>query len=298
MSPPPCLCKVDCGAQQGTSPLAQNKAACFNLLSEKEEEEIQQVVFSEIPTAAAPTASAPARTAAAATATATATGTGPSSPRQESEGTSRHVWRRSRENRRHPCRSSGQAPPRTPTGRGGRILSERSATESGRLTAAIDNLRRRFTEHQVHLRETNRAIQELRNRGPHTPQGSPVRRQNTTPSPPGTRSPSVVRIQETPQRVVWRTTSERHLQKEPQAQQAEPAKEHQAGRRAAQPHQPTREGRTQWVPWSTEGRMQEQHWKQQRGWWPRPPLASRQKKQGRPHWTSRSRPCKRRVHPF
>ena len=94
------------------------------------------------------------------------------------------------------------------TNRQRRILSDRTAAESGRLTAAIDNLRRRFTEHQVHLRETNRAIQELRNRGPHTPQGSPPRRPTRTPSPPGTRerSPGLVRVQETPQRVVWRTT--------------------------------------------------------------------------------------------
>ena len=94
------------------------------------------------------------------------------------------------------------------TNRQRRILSDRTAAESGRLTAALDNLRRRFTEHQVHLRETNRAIQDLRNRGPHTPQGSPPHRPTRTPSPPGTRDRAVglVRVQETPQRVVWRAT--------------------------------------------------------------------------------------------
>ena len=49
-----------------------------------------------------------------------------------------------------------------------RILTDRSAAESGRLTAAIDNLRRRFIEQQVNLNQTNRAIQDLRSRGPHT----------------------------------------------------------------------------------------------------------------------------------
>ena len=74
---------------------------------------------------------------------------------------------------------------RTNTLRQRRILSERSAAESGRLTAAIDDLRRRFVDHQANLRETNRAIQDLRVRGPHTPRGSPSQgRFPQTPSPP------------------------------------------------------------------------------------------------------------------
>ena len=81
-----------------------------------------------------------------------------------------------------------------------RILSDRSAAESGRLTATIDNLRRRFVDHQVSLRETNRAIHELRSRGPHTPRGSPPHRYARTPSPPGTRERSRT---PTAQRVVF-----------------------------------------------------------------------------------------------
>ena len=65
-----------------------------------------------------------------------------------------------------------RATPTAETNRQRRILSDRSAAESGRLTAAIDNLRRRFVDHQVNLKETNRAIQELRSRGPHTPRGT------------------------------------------------------------------------------------------------------------------------------
>ena len=81
-----------------------------------------------------------------------------------------------------------------------RILSDRSAAESGRLTAAIDNLRRRLVDHQVSLRETTRAIQELRSRGPHTPRGSPPQRHARMPSPPGTRERSRT---PTAQRVVF-----------------------------------------------------------------------------------------------
>ena len=72
-----------------------------------------------------------------------------------------------------------------------RLLSERSTAESGRLTAAIDDLRRRFVDHQANLRETNRAIQDLRVRGPHTPRGSPSQgRVPQTPSPPRIRERS------------------------------------------------------------------------------------------------------------
>ena len=76
-----------------------------------------------------------------------------------------------------------------------RILTDRSAAESGRLTAAIDNLRRRFIEQQVNLNQTNRAIQDLRSRGPHTPSGSPWRPYSRTPSPPGTRERSRTPVQ-------------------------------------------------------------------------------------------------------
>ena len=224
MSPPPCLCKVDCGAQQGTSPFFLIAAAAtliaflIAIASSKQSSVLQStqrdrrrrdstsiiqrntngsgtdsVSVSEDSTSSdsdgdsnvdRPTIS-------------------PATIRRDVE-TRLAAFQREQEASLQEFRATTTAD----NHRQRRILSERSATESGRLTAAINNLRRRFTEHQVHLRETNRAIQELRSRGPHTPQGSPPRRPNTTPSPPGTRerSPGVVRVQETPQRVVWRTT--------------------------------------------------------------------------------------------
>ena len=212
MSPPPCRCKVDCGAQQGTSPFFLIAAAAtliaflIAIASSKQSSVLQSTQRRRRESTSIQNNTNGSGTDSVSEDSTSSDSDGdtsvdsrpyasPVTIRQDVENRLA-AFQREQEASLQEFRASTAAD----TNRQRRILSDRTAAESGRLTAAIDNLRRRFTEHQVHLRETNRAIQELRNRGPHTPQGSPPRRPTRTPSPPGTR------VQETPQRVVWRTT--------------------------------------------------------------------------------------------
>ena len=219
MSPPPCLCKVDCGAQQGPSPFILLAAAATLIafliaIATSKQSSVLQTTERRRREATSFDQRHPNGSG-----TDSDSGSNAHSDSDSSEDSQPYIspvtirtdvesrlaaFQREQEASLQEFRASAAAD----TNRQRRILSDRTAAESGRLTAALDNLRRRFTEHQAHLRETNRAIQELRNRGPHTPQGSPPRRPTRTPSPPGTRERAVglVRVQETPQRVVWRAT--------------------------------------------------------------------------------------------
>ena len=229
MSPPPCLCKVDCGAQQGPSPFFLLAAAATliafliaiatskqsSVLQSTQRRRREATSFDHHhPNGSGTDSDSDSDSDSGSGTDSDNDSDGDSSVdsqpyvslvtiREEVE-TRLAAFQREQEASLQEFRASTTAD----TNRQRRILSDRTAAESGRLTAAIDNLRRRFAEHQANLRETNRAIQELRSRGPHTPQGSPARRPTRTPSPPGTRERSVglVRVQETPQRVVWRAT--------------------------------------------------------------------------------------------
>ena len=202
MSPPPCLCKVDCGAQQGTSPffliaaaatliafliaIASSKQSSVFQSTQRERRRRESTSIQGNTNGSGTDSVSVSEDSSSSDSDGDSSGDrqpyiSPATIRRDVE-TRLAAFQREQEASLQEFRASTAAD----TNRQRRILSDRTAAESGRLTAAIDNLRRRFTEHQVHLRETNRAIQELRNRGPHTPQGSPQRRPTRTPSPPGT----------------------------------------------------------------------------------------------------------------
>ena len=175
MSPPPCLCKVDCGAQQGPSPIFLIAAAAtliaflIAIATSKQSSVLHNSVQTR--TRRQPTSQN-------STSNGSHTG-GDSDSDSNSEGNSDSesdsdtdrdsispvftradvknrlvAFQREQEASLQEFRATTTAE----TNRHRRILSDRSAAESGRLTAAIDNLRRRFVDHQVYLRETNRAL--------------------------------------------------------------------------------------------------------------------------------------------
>jgi len=219
MSPTPCLCKVDCGLQQGPSPflllaaVASLVALLIALLTPKQ----------SIPTTTRErTVSSFDHRRPDGSDSGSDTGSdnhGNSGRNDDSDSDSdtdsvdsrRHVspltiradvesrlaaFQREQEASLQEFRTSTSAE----ATRQRRILTDRSAAESGRLTAQIDNLRRRFIEQQVNLNQTNRAIEDLRSRGPRTPTGSPRRPFNRTPSPPGIRERSGTPVQ---QRIIF-----------------------------------------------------------------------------------------------
>ena len=168
MSPPPCLCKVDCGAQQGPSPFLLLSAAATliafliaiatskqsSVLQTTERRRREATSFDHLHPNGSGTDSN------------SGSDTDSDSNSDSSEDSQPYVspvtiradvesrlaaFQREQEASLPEFRASAAAD----TNRQRRILSDRSAAESGRLTAAIDNLRRWFVEHQANLRETN-----------------------------------------------------------------------------------------------------------------------------------------------
>ena len=210
MSPPLCLCKVGCGAQQGPSPflllaVAATLLAFLVAIAASKQSSVLEGPVRRRRRQSTSLSSSDSRS------DNDDGDSGNSDTNSDSDGSgdsdSPEILRADVENRlaafqreQEASLQEFRANTTAETTRQRRILSDRSAAESGRLTAAIDNLRRRFVDHQVSLRETNRAIQELRSRGPNTPRGSPPHRFARTPSPPGTRERSRT---PTAQRVVF-----------------------------------------------------------------------------------------------
>ena len=164
MSPPPCLCKVDRGAQQGPSPflLLAAAAALIAFLIAIATSKQSSVHQTTVPRRRREATSFDHRRP-------NGSGTDSDSDSDSDSDDSRdsdspEILRADVENRlaafqreQEASLQEFRANTTAETTWQRRILSNRSEAESGRLTAAIDNLRRRFVEHQVNLRETNRA---------------------------------------------------------------------------------------------------------------------------------------------
>ena len=67
-----------------------------------------------------------------------------------------------------------------------RIISDRTTADAGRLNSAVDDLRQRLVENKAELRDTNRAIRDLRSRVSASSMGSP--------SPPRRLVPPLLRL--------------------------------------------------------------------------------------------------------
>ena len=192
MTPPPCLCKVDCGAQQGFSPFLLLSVAAaliaFVIAIATAPKQTQSNVLHTTERKKSTSRSSSDRSS--------DKDDSNSDGDNDSDGNSnRGRWNNSTEQLRTDVeirlaaflRDQEATPQEFQANnyRQRRILADRSTAESGRLTAAIEDLRRRIVDHQADLRDANRAIQDLRSRGTHTPKGSPSpRRMPHPPSPP------------------------------------------------------------------------------------------------------------------
>ena len=164
MNPPPCLCKVDCGAHQGVPPFLLLPAAATLV-----------ALLVAIATASSKQSSVLPRPERRRNSASQSSSSSNSDSDSDSDNDGKSDSGR-RNNSAEQIRSDVEirltAFQREQEAslqefcannfRQNRLLADRSAAESGRLTAPIDDLRRRFVDHQANLRETNRAIQDLR----------------------------------------------------------------------------------------------------------------------------------------
>ena len=198
MNPPPCLCKVDCGAQQGVSPfLLLTAAAALIAFLVAVATATKQSQSNVLPTAERRYSTSLSSSGSTSDKDDSNSDSGSDSNGDSNGGRRNNATEQLRtdvEIRLAAFQREQEASLqefRANNYRQRRLLSYRLAAESGRLTAAIDDLRGRFVDHQTNLNDINRVIQDLHGRGPHTPRGSPSQRRTLqAPSPPRIRERS------------------------------------------------------------------------------------------------------------